>query len=207
MRVIQRWILLLEDFIFSFWNVLRIFFLYIIYGHSAVSMCQKNVLSVLAVFWNLVYYLSVRLYILWTLYINGGISWAEFSLMGKAKNRLLSYIRCLACLKGTMVGNIILPPPVAVCSSANLMSVHKDLKKDDSVQWGYQCIVGVPLSTHSVAHFIVLGFRGLQRALWKSWSLRDNYEPGSSPFHLRTSRWGKDEGRGRQGGSILNPDT
>lgn len=84
--------------------------------------------------------------------------------MGKAKNRLLSYIRCLACLKGTMVGNIILPPPVAVCSSANLMSVHKDLKKDDSVQ----CIVGVPLSTHSVAHFIVLGFRGLQRALWKS---------------------------------------
>lgn len=123
-----------RGFFFSFWNVLRIFFLYIIYGHSAVSMCQKNVLSVLAVFWNLVYYLSVRLHIQWTLYINGGIWWAEFSLMVTEKNRLLSYIRCLACLKGTTVGNIVIPPPVAVCSSANLMSAQRPKKR-------WQCTV------------------------------------------------------------------
>lgn len=56
--------------------------------------------------------------------------------MGKERNRLLSYIECLVCLKGVTVGNTILLSPVAVYinSPANFMSAPEDLMRDDSGQ-------------------------------------------------------------------------
>lgn len=78
-------------------------------------------------FWNIVYYLSVRLYVQQTQYISMMLFHELNSLLGQRKNRLGSYMWCLACLKGLTVENTpFLPPPVAVYSSANLMSAHKD---------------------------------------------------------------------------------
>lgn len=54
------------------------------------------------------------------------------------------------------------PPPMALCSFANLMSVPKVLRR----RFWYQWAVGVLLSTNFMDQFMVPEFHALQRALW-----------------------------------------